>query len=199
VRHIRSGVPGSLVIALLVVAAAALPAPAYAQRWLSEMPSEREVVAKIKGEDSLDSLARQHAAFDQLRFVMGKMLGRREFNPTAAQERMLSTYRSGPDGAAGQAMAASPSSDARKEWYERAFNYAADDKFRAHVMRTFFSREFRRRYASIPDPPRPPEPTPPAPLDEDPEFPKPLLWAGIFLVLCSGALLGRRRGFWHGW
>jgi hypothetical protein len=132
-------VPVSLAL-LLAYMAVALPAPAYAQWWISEMPSEREVVAKIQGEDTLDSLARQHAAFDRLRFVMGKMLRDREFDPTPPQERLLATYRAGPTGAAAQAMAASPSSEARKEWFARAFEYAADDAFRAEVMKAFFSK-----------------------------------------------------------
>ena len=98
--HFRSGVTLSLAL-LLACMAVALPVPAHAQWWLSEMPSEQEVVAKIQGQDTLDSLARQHAAFDQLRVVMGKLLRNREFDPTPAQERLLRTYQAGPAGPAG--------------------------------------------------------------------------------------------------
>jgi hypothetical protein len=186
-------VPVPLVLALLF-----LPASASAQWWFSEMPSEPEVVAKVKGADTADTLARQNAAFDQLASVLRTMQSPRQFsNPPPAHRRLLSTYGSGASGARERAVASSGSAEDRRAWTQLAFGYSADDAFRDEIMQTFFSQRFQTRYASRPEPEGPPETTPlDVDGDDDAGFPKPLLYGGILLVLCVGALAGRRRRYW---
>jgi hypothetical protein len=194
VKRLRGALPVSLVLALLFQ-----PASASAQSWFSEMPSEREVVAKVKGADRGDTLARQNAAFDQLASVLRTMQSRRQFsNP--AHRRLLTTYGTGASGAREQALASIGSAEDRTAWNQLAFGYSADDAFRDEIMQTFFSQRFQTRYASRPDPEGPPEPTPLDTADDDDAgFPKPLLYGGILLVICAGALASRRRRYWDEW
>ena len=190
----------ALVGLLACSTALAMSAPAGAQGWLKEMPSEQEVVAEIRGEDRLDTLARQSAAFHHLYSAAGRLLGEKQLDPTPAQERLLRNYETGRDGAQARA---GTSTATQAAWLKLADGYFADEAFRAEVLRTFLSKRLRERIAATPEVDSTPDvvhafPPPPKP-EEDPKIPAHFIIAGIVLVLASGALMSRRRRYWDEW
>jgi hypothetical protein len=133
-----------LVLFALAAAVVAAPVRAAEPEWVTQMPSAREVIAKVKGHDWLDTQARRYATFERLVAITSELEGPREFNPTPAERQVAFQYRQNVGKLAGQAQSLPPPRRAR--WFKRARAYEANARFNSQLIATFLSPTVRAAY-----------------------------------------------------
>lgn len=145
----------SFFVALALAAVVVVPAHSAGEPpWLREMPAPITVLERTKGSDAYDVAARRYATFQSLIQIMRDLQGPRQFDNriTAAESRRMAEYGTVSQRIADQVVANLPpkersgSGSKRAKWYERAWRYQADAKFRKQLLTTYFSPRLQEEY-----------------------------------------------------
>jgi hypothetical protein len=142
------------VVVLLATLVFAASAGALDPPYLDEMPSVERVLREIQGQDRLDTLARQVAAFEQLMKMVEVMAGKRRFRLTRDEQRIKAMYNTAFwkmqqdtlnsfDPAETKRLAMeSP----RAKWWELETRYSHDPALRDEILQRFFSPAWQASY-----------------------------------------------------
>jgi hypothetical protein len=182
-----------MIVALLTVATLACASPAHAAKsYASEMPSVQRVLAKVRGSDRSDTLARQRAAFVRLIAMMTEAKGDGEFDPpTAAERRVRANYQQQ------MGLIEAGVTSERTKWFDRTYRYELDEGFNRKLRGLFLSLEFRAIWAKEHRKKVTPRPTPtaaPGPVDQEEEgqpwwFYVALPFMILFFFIIPGAVI----------
>ena len=118
--------------------------------YLREMPATERVRTEVRGEDAMDTAARQMGAFWQLMQIVQELAGQRLYRNqlTPDEGRLLGQYRLGYS-TAEQPYAhipRSPSHPDKEKWFRMHSFYETDPGFRDELLDKFFGEEFRAAY-----------------------------------------------------
>ncbi|HEU4508682.1 MAG TPA: tetratricopeptide repeat protein [Pyrinomonadaceae bacterium] len=139
-----------LAVLVLVVTVALLQTTVLAQTtnppYLSQMPAPSRVKAEIKGSDTLDTAARQAAAFWHLMWIIRDLNGPRDAyrQVTPDAQRLINMYSSNLMWYSLKENA--PPAEQTQRWTRLRELYENDPVFLDEVLQQLFSEEFRAGY-----------------------------------------------------